>query len=268
MNSYFQSAPINRNLSPFCQKQRPLSAYRKYIAYTIFLLSSFFFCVSPTQAEGEAGYVITTDNGQVYLNLGTKHGIETGMLFSVYRPLFNVYRPKENAAIDIGKIKVTQVSSEASVASILSQKGNMEIMAGDRIEIIQPERKSENQLALPQLTLPKSGNKFNNHKIRWLFLETGIVALGSAGYFYQLADKAYSKYKRANSSDEALSHRKETELNDKRAKIALGASLALISISAYLWQRETVKKHDSFISFLSSHLEPYNYNEIRLGAKF
>jgi hypothetical protein len=106
--------------------------------------------------------------------------------------------------------------------------------------------------------------------MHWLFLRTGIVALGSAGYFHQLADKTYRSYKTANSLDEALLHRHKTELNDKRAKIALGASLALISISAYLWQEEdTVEQHNSSISLLSSHLEPHvSYNAIRWRAKF
>ena len=240
------------------------SYYHKYIAYAIFLLISFFLSVSTTQAEAEAGYVITTDNGQIYLNLGAKHGIETGMVFSVYRPLCNVYSPQENATVNIGKIKVIQVSYEAAVAAILSQESDMEIMAGDRIEIIQPDEQSDEQLALPKLD-----NKSNNHKIHWLFLETGIVALGGASYFHQLAVKSYSKYKKANTSDEALSHRQKIELNDKRTKIALGVSLALISISAYLWKGDTVEEHDSFISFLSSNLKKHvNYNEIRWRAKF
>jgi len=268
MNSYFQST-IRNQQSPFCKKQRTPSAYRKkqrtpsrclgtdaayckkqrtplayrkYIAYTIFLLISFFFCVYPTQAATaasaaeEEGYVVTTGNGQIYLNLGKKHGIEEGMLFSVYRPLFNVYRPKENATVNIAKIKVTQVHSETSVASILSPKSDMEIRAGDRIELIQPDEeiqpdeKSDDQLA------PPKKKKSKKKRIHGLFLKAGIVVLGGAGYFHQSADKAYSKYQTANSSTEALSYRKKTELNDKRTKIALGVSLALISISAYLWE--------------------------------
>ena len=246
MNSYFhstfsKSTRLHIQQSTFGKKQRTPPAYRKYAAYTIFLFSLFFFGVYSTQAE-EEGHVITTDNGRIHINLGEKHGIKKGMLFDVYRPLFNIYRPKEKAKINIAQIKVTQVSFESSVASILSQEDDIEIMAGDRVKIIQPEvidvfglgqdEKSEDQLFPPKF------KDQSNNKIHWLFFKTGIVALGSAGYFRQLADKAYINYQNANSLEKALLYRQKTKLNDNRAQIALSVSLALISIYAHLWQRD------------------------------
>ena len=236
----------------------------------IFLLISFVFVYSCQAQVEKGGYVINRDNGQIYLDLGEKHSIEEGMSF-------RVYRQKEGAEIDVGKVKVTQVLPEVSVASILSQESDMEIMIGDRVEIIQETKedslgKSSIDARLSRKAEDQSPTlKYKKSKIGWFLLRTGIAALGGAGYFHRSANEAYSKYKNANSSDDAISFRKKTQLNDKRAKIAMGVSLTLIGISAYLFTKEedTVEKHDSSISFLNSFLKPYvNYSEIGVVVKF
>lgn len=233
----------------------------KYIIYAVFFIVSLAV-VYQTQAAERKGYIVLIDDESIYIDLGKKHGVEEGMLF-------RVYRQEKNDQIDIAIVKVDQVLTEASIVSVISQESDREIRVKDMAEnILKTEKnlagKSQNNVSSSQEPEnPGFENKGIN--ICGLLLGTGVALLGGASYFHQSANSAYNKYKHANSSEMALSFREDTQLNDKRTKIALGISFALIGISVYFWEDNTMEEQNLSINL---PLKNNVYNEIRLTLKF
>lgn len=261
MNPYLQLISAKRQ-SSIC----------KYIIHAVFFIV-LLAVVYQTQAAEKKGCIVLIDDGSIYIDLGKKHEVEEGMLF-------RVYRQEKNEQIDIAIVKANQVLTEASIVSVVSQESDREIRVKDMAEIVQDTEnilknekksagKSPNDVSLsqePENQPPNFKNKENN--ICRLLLGTGIALLGGASYFHQSANSAYNKYKQANSSEMALSFREDTQLNDKRTKIALGISFALIGISVYLWKDNNMEKQNLSINSLNSPLKNNVYNEIKLTVKF
>ena len=212
------------------------------------------------EAQDGRGYITRVDGEQIYLDLGSNHGIEVGMLYSVYQQL-------DGEKIEIAKIRVTQVMNQMSIARILSLNSGKKIGTTDRIDII-PEtddtysqdssqvsgrdglnksapspRAMENTTSSSRLRrmTPARDNrltKLKKHRSAWACLGAGIASLGSAAYFKRTANNAYCKYETATNLDNAVSFRTKTQTNDMRAQITMSASLLLIGVSIYLFQRD------------------------------
>ena len=248
----------------------------------LILFAVFAFNVEAKSASNgtrhDRGHIIYVDGEQIYLDLGSNHGIKVGMLFRVYRQLYG-------EKVDIAKIRITRIMNQTSIARILSSKRGKKIAIADRIDII-PEiddttprsplykaspnaeqHYSDNQeatliysqdlsqlskqdaLSVSNISSPASAIaptvardirlvKHKKHKSAWACLGAGIASLGGATYFKRTANNAYRKYEAAASLDDSISFRTKAQTNDMRAQITMGTSLLLIGVSIYLFQRD------------------------------
>lgn len=73
---------------------------------------------------------------------------------------------------------------------------------------------------------------------KWIGVVATIASAAATGYFYSAAETDYDYYRKATSTDEAVSLRESTQRKDLYFKIGIGVSGAALATTLYSWLRE------------------------------